>query len=461
MRKNNKGYSLVELLITLAIFAIIMLAIILMMRTSLVSYKNGIQETTMQEEAQIVANQVEDLLVDATYINSIDNTPGAEKYSFRGPEGDFTIEHAGNELFYILAGRKQLLSDQVVSFKLNGLAKRSSTDTTTIYDNAATVVVGVEYQGREYSASKEAYFRNNVEDKSSLTTGASPFDVEAAPISGGSTTPDPNATAEIVRRWKPYDISAEYDIIAGATLSTDAQIYFELVESNNTTIKSTPSGMNAADIKHYKVKAKATYETVAGFGTSCPTGTQVITVTGKNSKNQDVTVYLKMDAVGIKPGSGMFIDYNMNDVNDNGFPTNVDVTGIDINEALKAGVKIKYDVELKKGTASKGKATGVELKKVDSGYANKSGDVPQLGSFDLKLGITPDPISGGFVITSSNGYRYDQKDSKKQMTNADGNQTLIFNNFKVTVPSYTEQACAVLNMTFKYYVAGTSFQNAN
>ncbi|MBR3040935.1 MAG: prepilin-type N-terminal cleavage/methylation domain-containing protein [Lachnospiraceae bacterium] len=462
MRKNNKGYSLTELIITLAIFSIIMLAIIMMMRTSLVSYKNGIQETTMQEEAQIVANQVEDMLVDATYIDTIDPTPGAEKYTFVGPEGTFTIQHIGHSLYYSLSGvaGSQLLSDQVTLFKLDGLTKRPTTDTTTIYDNAVTVVVGVEYEGREYTASKEAYFRNNVEDRSTLTEEKSPFDVEAAPISGGGGNPNPSTTAEKVVRYKPYDISAEYDIIANAVLSTDAQMYFELVESNNSTIKTTPTGMSASDVKHYKVKVKDTYQTVSGFGIACPVGTQVITVTGKNSKNQDVTVYLQMEAVTVKT-SGMFVDYNMNDVNDNGFPTHVEVTGIDINEAIKAGCKIKYDVELKKGATSKGKATGVELKKVDSGYGNKAGDVPQLGSFDLKLGLTPDPINGGFIITSSNGYRYDQKDSKKQMTNADGNQQLIFSNFRVQTPSQTEQSCDLFNMTLKYYVAGTSFEKAN
>ena len=42
MKKNNKGYSFVELIITMAIFSIVMLAIILIMRTSLVSYKDGL-----------------------------------------------------------------------------------------------------------------------------------------------------------------------------------------------------------------------------------------------------------------------------------------------------------------------------------------------------------------------------------------------------------------------------------
>ena len=35
MKRNNKGYSFMELILTMAIFSIVMLAIILMMRTLL------------------------------------------------------------------------------------------------------------------------------------------------------------------------------------------------------------------------------------------------------------------------------------------------------------------------------------------------------------------------------------------------------------------------------------------
>ena len=65
-RLNNKGYSLVELMLTLFIFGIVMVGIALIMRTTTVSYKDGNAEVTMQTEAQIIANQVEELLVDVS-----------------------------------------------------------------------------------------------------------------------------------------------------------------------------------------------------------------------------------------------------------------------------------------------------------------------------------------------------------------------------------------------------------
>ena len=66
MRANNKGYSLVELVMTLGCFSIIMLAILLMMRTTIATYKDGLLEAKKQQEAQIVANQVADMIIDAT-----------------------------------------------------------------------------------------------------------------------------------------------------------------------------------------------------------------------------------------------------------------------------------------------------------------------------------------------------------------------------------------------------------
>ena len=64
MKKNNKGYTLVELMLTLLIFSVIMISIIMIMRTTIVSYKNGLTEASVQENAQIAINQISNILVD-------------------------------------------------------------------------------------------------------------------------------------------------------------------------------------------------------------------------------------------------------------------------------------------------------------------------------------------------------------------------------------------------------------
>ena len=62
--RNNKGYSLVELLISIAIFSLVMGGIISIMNTTSVFYRGGQQEVRLQEEAQIAINQIEELLID-------------------------------------------------------------------------------------------------------------------------------------------------------------------------------------------------------------------------------------------------------------------------------------------------------------------------------------------------------------------------------------------------------------
>ena len=64
--RNNKGYTLVELLVAVAILLIVMAEVGALMFNSQSLYKNGFYEVQVQEESQQVIQQVEDLLMNAT-----------------------------------------------------------------------------------------------------------------------------------------------------------------------------------------------------------------------------------------------------------------------------------------------------------------------------------------------------------------------------------------------------------
>ena len=455
MKKNNKGYSLVELVITLAIFSIIMLAIIMMMQTSMESYKDGLFETTMQEEAQIVANQVGDLLVDAKAFNSSSGSTGSKSYSFTGPEGSFTLSQEGKNL--LLNG--DLLTDQLdVSdgFSIEGLDKRVSGDTTTVYDNAVVVRVNINYQDRTYELKKDVYFRNNIEDNG-LATDAEyyPFDASHGPSkvggSGGST--DKLAT---VLRYSPYDVSAEYDLIADAELSTAAQSVFELDISNNNTVNAANIG--SLDAKHVKVKVNETYQKKSGFSFGTPDGSEDYYIEGKNSKGEDIKVTLKSAPVSFDSGAGIFNHYYENDVNENGYPTHVDVKGIHINDALKNGLKIKYVETLTRGATKIGETSQVEMAKCDSTIANQANSSSQLSPLDYYLATNPDPVNGALVITPKNGQKYSQKDSVKSLSNDAGDQKLTIKFYMDDGTGYSEMTGLQLN--YKFFVTGNSYEHA-
>ena len=63
--KNNKGFTLVELLVTIAILSLVMVEIFSMMQNSSKLYMNGTYEVALQTEAQQIIQQMENLLIDA------------------------------------------------------------------------------------------------------------------------------------------------------------------------------------------------------------------------------------------------------------------------------------------------------------------------------------------------------------------------------------------------------------
>lgn len=63
--KNHKGYSLVELICTIAIFSIIITGVGTAMVVSARSYKNGSVELDLQQQAQITSNLLTNLIIDS------------------------------------------------------------------------------------------------------------------------------------------------------------------------------------------------------------------------------------------------------------------------------------------------------------------------------------------------------------------------------------------------------------
>ena len=69
--KTNKGYSLAELLVSIAIFSVVMVSIITVMRNVSVTYRNENAEVNLQENSQMLLAQMEELLVDCKSVSLI------------------------------------------------------------------------------------------------------------------------------------------------------------------------------------------------------------------------------------------------------------------------------------------------------------------------------------------------------------------------------------------------------
>lgn len=223
--KNNNGYTLTELLLTIAIFSVVMVSIFALLRSTSVSYKNENADVMLQEEAQIIVNQIEEYLVDCNQkvekkgngyycIQSKDST-GQHYYYFK-------LDNTDNCLYFTESSSSisddsdvdQLMAEYVKSFSIDGLEfadtstgdnacvvnieMKSNTSPDIIVDNGDGTTSTIEGEGYKYQTAKTVYFRNNIENLSNhVITGAS---------TGGTTSS--NDVSVDVKRYQLINVSS-------------------------------------------------------------------------------------------------------------------------------------------------------------------------------------------------------------------------------------------------------------
>ena len=500
MKKNNKGYSLVELVLTLAIFSIIMLAIILMMRTTVASYKDGLFETDMQEEAQIVLNQISDYLIDSVAISAdsptsedsdeldaagnklnkitktyhIDEGSGAKDLVF---EKKVSYDAADSKLYSgKLFYNGQLLSDEVRDFGITGIEASN-----TNYDNTARIDIEVEYQDRKYEASKDVFFRNNIVEspvlydlsgKSTIKTGGG----------GGENEKDVK-----ILRYGNLDITKKYGIIKLTGADANAKTWYSYRVGTSSSYGL--DNLNPSDVSSKKAKdgsgiiLECNDTLTKSMSISAPTSGDCV-VTGAKADGTIITLNLSTDPVSFNTGGAdVFVDHYMYSVN-NGYHQYVSAKGININNALAAGSTITYDIELSKDTLTKTGSpdrtfsksqltwtvTNQNISKNSDGKFGTGG--AQIGTDQqpinpgpnvytkIQVGLLADLSSEGMMITTAN----DALNSNRanDLHNSTGDQTL---KFTVKIKPRTSLGEGVVQeidpFTYKYYSTGSGLNGYN
>ena len=118
LKLGNKGLSMVELICGITILAIIGTSISSMLIVSANSYDRGSAEAEVQQEAQLVANQISDLLIDATADvtysgNVLTITQGTDVYTVTYKSGEQKLYYAEN------GGTSQLMAEGLESFSVD------------------------------------------------------------------------------------------------------------------------------------------------------------------------------------------------------------------------------------------------------------------------------------------------------------------------------------------------------
>ncbi|SDI90199.1 prepilin-type N-terminal cleavage/methylation domain-containing protein [Lachnospiraceae bacterium G41] len=453
MKKNTKGYTLIELLVSIAVFAIVMVGIVSIMSTSVSVYSKGNLDVSIQEDAQIVANTLEEILCDATSIstgsstvhNDVTNTevgvsgykcecvklnynatqnkwstPGKDRYFF------YTLN---NKLYYILnGGSPVLLASNVKYFTIENYNqdKQVTLGSDSELYNQAVIKITFDNKETTYNLSRNVYFRNPVENVAFNSID----NFKGGSNSGGNN--DGSISLD-VKRFHTYNLTADYQI------RYDCKIYKDEVEEGGPSVGSDPTTAVYDDTfftlsaANDGPKLTSGYEDATTYYLKTSSGVNKLkssALQGKSfkitgykdkAKTQQVVINLDVVDISIKSDGVLAQQHKDGDVNGEGFQSPIEVTGIDINEGLKIGkdngginMKARYGFKNSSGTIGVNEFNSFnpisacfdgrisdysdyvwEYKIKQSIYNTSYSDNP-------KFGLAPDPFSGGLMAIGPN-----------------------------------------------------------
>lgn len=151
MRKNQKGFTLVELIIAVAILSVVTLAICGFIAVSSRSYTSANTDIMLQQEAQLTLNQISDVIIDTT--DSINYGNGSETVL---KDSEFSSDPATKTL--IVVNRKDGNNDNP-SYRFDWVK-----DDQVIYFNTSDTVIDDSHPAPVFDDSKRAILAQHVRE---------------------------------------------------------------------------------------------------------------------------------------------------------------------------------------------------------------------------------------------------------------------------------------------------------
>ena len=192
MKKDNKGFSLVELLIAIAISSIVLMALVMLITQAVRSYTKQTALAQIQSDADISLNQMSKNILEATevkieklngdvtiYTNKVIEKKNSTEV---GIEWGYYYESATQQLWYINSDKSEmsLVCDNVTSFDVRISKDSIELDTATIksIDRNPQIVIslGLQRMNEKRIVSRTFSTRNQLNDN--ITLGKSITSVE-------------------------------------------------------------------------------------------------------------------------------------------------------------------------------------------------------------------------------------------------------------------------------------------
>lgn len=111
LKLNNKGLSLIELLVALAISSIILAAVTLLMSNGVFGYNKQTTMSTLQDDANLTMNHVINAIMEANYIDLVQTEDGANTYTFVTHNGSTDSGIASNKYIFDAATQTVYVAD--------------------------------------------------------------------------------------------------------------------------------------------------------------------------------------------------------------------------------------------------------------------------------------------------------------------------------------------------------------
>lgn len=169
IRPNNKGFSLVEMLVAMAVLAIVMGEVFMVMSNSSRLYLNGSNEVALQSEAQQIILQLEDLMIDAqvsinsTYSPSLSSDSVIEIQST--PTKTYEIIFDKDDLADPYGTLSMIVSDATgwVELPLADYVESISLNMTNLSsNNIVTLNIAMRNDKYTYQTSQDIFLRNQL-----------------------------------------------------------------------------------------------------------------------------------------------------------------------------------------------------------------------------------------------------------------------------------------------------------
>jgi prepilin-type N-terminal cleavage/methylation domain-containing protein len=181
IQQNNKGVTLVELIVTMAVSSIVIGMVVLIISSGSRSYRMGQQEVDLQMQAQTVINQLEDVVIEAYWLEKksnimIDGTPDiaidVTAYIIYSSEGISAVlfDRTLQMLYYV----DGLVPSQIATLSTASYTKAANlmasyvteftmeTDFSTLLTDQKTVLqIKLKNNASQYAIDKTIAFRNH------------------------------------------------------------------------------------------------------------------------------------------------------------------------------------------------------------------------------------------------------------------------------------------------------------